>query len=149
LPQSNVQGPNPPSDRRCKRAFNSDEVFFEGGDGVFGEPIVEAIFCGLSGEDLKPGDLARTLVRFVDSGVKYPFARSPNIRTCAIPTDERDYGIIGTLDDPVVSCDFVSNGRLNVLVCHSAAPREGEIYKNQNREESQSVKQKTLLSKWK
>jgi hypothetical protein len=106
LPQSNVQGPDAPSDGRCKRAFDSNQVFLEGGHGVFGEPIVEAIFCGLPGEDLKPGDLARTLVRFLDSGVEYPFARSPNIRTCAIPTDERDYGIIRTLDDTVVSCDF-------------------------------------------
>jgi hypothetical protein len=143
LPQGNVKGTNAASNRSRKRAFNSDKVFLEGGDGVFGQPVVEPILCGLAGEDFKPEDFASTFVGFLNGSVKDPFAGSPNVWTCAIASNEGDYGIVWTLDDAIVSRDFTSSGRPNVFVCHSAAPREEGI-KNKNTASSQSVILKTL-----
>jgi hypothetical protein len=122
LTQGDIQGTNPASDRRRKRPLNTDEEFLEGGYGVLGEPIIEAIFSGLTCKDFKPHDFARAFISFFDSGIEYPFTGGPNVWAGAIAPDERDYGIIRALNDTVVRGDFISSGRLNVEICHSAAP---------------------------
>jgi hypothetical protein len=92
----------------------------------------------LAGEYFKPGDFPSAFVGSLNGSIKDPFAGGPDVWTCAVASNEWDYRIVWTLDHTLVSRDFTSSGRLNVFVCHSAAPREEGI-KNQNMAFSQSV----------
>src|SRR5205085_2218092 len=103
---------------RGERAFNADQVFFEGIDSVVGKPIVEFLLGGFAGENLEPGDLACAAVGFLDRRVKNALAGGPNIRAGAVTTNERKDRVVGNVQFAGGDGDFRAGGGSCVFVGH-------------------------------
>src|SRR5206468_3436934 len=95
LPQRDVERADAATDGRGERAFDADEKFLEGPDGVVGQPVIELPERGFAGEDLEPGDLALAGVGLLHRRVEHALAGGPNVRPGAVTADEWNDGMIG------------------------------------------------------
>src|ERR1700733_11778323 len=95
LAQGDVQRADAPADRRGQRAFDRDQIFAAGFDGLVRQPAPEGIERLLAGIDLHPFDLAALPVRALDRGVEYAHAGAPDVAAGAVPFDEGDDRALG------------------------------------------------------
>src|SRR4029077_4292099 len=89
--------------------------------GIIWEPAIEFLLGGLSGENFKPSDLARSAISFLHCSVKNAFTGSPNVRAGAITPNKWDYWIVRALNFSVLDGNLATGWGLNVLIRHKAA----------------------------
>ncbi len=94
LAQGDVQRANAAADGRGQRALDADAQLAKRGDGVVGQPGLEAVHGFFAGENFIPGHPTLAVVGDLDSGVEYAHRRFPDVAAGAVTFDERDDGIV-------------------------------------------------------
>ncbi len=95
LPQGDVQGANPPADRRRQRSLDPHEKSPERLDGVIRQPGIELLEALSAGENFHPGDLSFPAIGHFNGRIEDTLAGPPDIRAGAVAFDEWDDGMIG------------------------------------------------------
>ncbi len=122
LTQGNVQGADTTAYRSSQRAFDGNNILFDGVQRFSRQPGV--LIIDLSGFlariDFHPGNLALAGVRFFNSSVDDLDHDRGNIETDAVTLDEGDDRVVGYVQGKVgVNGNFVAAGRhLDLLVSH-------------------------------
>ncbi len=91
LPQRHVQRPYPAAHRSRQRPLDRHAEIANRIDRILRKPFLEFVECLFPGIHLQPGDLPLSAVSLLDSGVKYPPRRLPDVPPGAIALDERNY----------------------------------------------------------
>src|SRR5206468_6909870 len=94
LPQGDVERANPATNRRGQWPFDANQKFAERLHRIVGQPFIEFVLRGLTGENLKPRDLFLAAESFFDRGIEHSHTRGPDIRPGAIAADEWNYRLI-------------------------------------------------------
>ena len=122
LAQGDIEGPETAAHGGGQGALDGDDVFLDGGQGLFRKPVALVQFGGLlAGVYFHPGNLAGALVGLVHGGVDHVDHHRADIDTDAVPLDIGDNRIFRDVQAVVViDGDFVTlSGYLNMLVAHS------------------------------
>jgi hypothetical protein len=90
--------------------LDADEIVPEGGDGLVGQPLIEALEALLPGEDLEPGDLAFAAVGLLDRGVEDAHGGGPDVRARAVAANERYDRLVRDAELAVDDRDLAAGG---------------------------------------
>src|SRR6185503_6094696 len=96
-----------------------DEEFIERFDGVVGQPVVELLEGGFTGEHFEPGSLAFVGVGFVHRGVEHTLTRGPNVRSGAVAADKREDRVVRNGEFAILNGDFATGRRSDIFVGHN------------------------------
>ena len=83
------------------------------------EALWRALGCDVVRMSPESHDAAFAAVGFLDRGIEHAFARSPDVRSRAVATDEREDGVVGNVELAVLDGNLAAFGWGDVFVCHN------------------------------
>jgi hypothetical protein len=98
LAEGDVEGPDPATHGRGERSLDGDQVGANGGQGVFGEPVIDCVLGFLPGQHFDPGDLFLAAVGPGDGRVEDPLGGTPDVGAGPVALDERNDRIVGDVE---------------------------------------------------